>query len=321
MYPLMTRLYAIRYYILYESDINRIIHIKNIFMVSPSQFYYWLNKYGRNCTKESIVELESVNDKKEMTPYKITNAIKRYIVNAATRLKCTSMKNIKRSIMRIFNTSISIQHIYRILKEERITYKNVTYVKWPYTEKKLSDEKKRLKNELGNLEINNIISYDESSVEINMQNNKGWSKKNTRCLRQFKPRKVRMTLGLAINRAGVVGFKIVKKSFNGAIFKDFLDATLLPIINNNKILLDNATIHKCKLVKESLSKTTNKFVFNIPYHPQTNPVEYIFGIMKQKLRKLNVSTEEKLQKTIEKILKKIPVDIFNNCYSKSFSLL
>ena len=174
---------------------------------------------------------------------------------------------------------------------------------------------------MGNINDPNIISFDECSVEVNMQNNYGWSNKGQPCLKRFHPFRKRLSLALAINREGVVGYSLISNTFNGERFENFLAEHIFPTNKNKKILLDNFRAHKSKIVTESINKTNNKFVFNIPYNPQTNPVEYIFSIIKRKLSNKKVNNEDTLRKMISQIIEKIPKRIFNNCFNKSFGLL
>ena len=38
--------------------------------------------------------------------------------------------------------------------------------------------------------------------------------------------------------------------------------------------MDNATIHKTKKIKEELSTKKIKVIYNVPYHPEFNQIEY-----------------------------------------------
>lgn len=258
MYETKFKEATIRYYNMHKNNTNfRVADIRIIFNIAISTFYNWLSQYKNTNQQIQTATRKKIN--------KITPEITNYIVNSFTRLKYTSAKNVSRNIRRIFDVNISRSYLYYILKKEKITHKHCSYVKWPYSENKLINEKNRLRQELHNLNDTNIISFDESSVEINMKNNYGWSKRGKPCLRRFyAKRRFRVTLALAISREKIVGYKVVNGSFDSSKFKDFLQDTIYPKYNNSKILLDNSSIHKSQIIKESISKTTNKFVFNIP---------------------------------------------------------
>lgn len=308
------RLATIRFYNIHKNDTNfRVRQIYDIFNISLSTFYNWLNKY--------VSENDFIKTIRKPKISKITPEIKKYITKSFMKPKITSVINVIKNVRRIFSVKICKSYIYQIMKQEKITYKRVSHVKWPYTTKRLEKERIRLVNELGNINDQNIISFDECSVEINMQNNYGWSNKGHPCLRRFHPFRKRLSLALAVNRKGVVGYSLIANTFNGERFEKFLAENIFPTNNNKKILLDNFRAHKSKIVTESIKKTNNKFVFNIPYSPQTNPVEYIFSIIKRKLASKKVNNEHTLRKIISHIVENIPKKIFNNCFNKSFGLL
>jgi hypothetical protein len=37
--------------------------------------------------------------------------------------------------------------------------------------------------------------------------------------------------------------------------------------------MDNAVTHRANIVKDGILKTNNKFIYALPYQPNTNPVE------------------------------------------------
>ena len=97
-------------------------------------------------------------------------------------------------------------------------------------------------------------------------------------------------------------------------FKDFLmqlDNELRFRLTKNTyekrmvIMLDNASIHKTKAVKQLIKKL--KWVaFNIPsYSPELNQIEHTFGILKTKISKRNFSTRCLEQIIKEEIVKLI----------------
>jgi transposase len=51
------------------------------------------------------------------------------------------------------------------------------------------------------------------------------------------------------------------------------------------VLLDNARIHHYKKIKEFIiTKPKIEFIYNIPYTPETNPIERVFNDLKRDLR-------------------------------------
>ena len=47
-------------------------------------------------------------------------------------------------------------------------------------------------------------------------------------------------------------------------------------MKNKLLLFDNARSHIAKSVLKSIKNSENDYLLNIPYHPQTNPIESFF---------------------------------------------
>jgi hypothetical protein len=71
------------------------------------------------------------------------------------------------------------------------------------------------------------------------------------------------------------------------------------------IIMDNASSHRNKKVKEVIEKDNN-LLYSIPYQHFTNTIEQYFSILKSKLRKTHDIGLQKLKKNVNKIIKEIP---------------
>jgi transposase len=82
-------------------------------------------------------------------------------------------------------------------------------------------------------------------------------------------------------------------------------------------LLDNLPVHKTKKVKKMAIQRNLELVFLVPYFPQLNPVEEIFNVVKEYVRRCKPKTEEELRKTIAEIVTKLNEEdltkYFKNC--------
>ena len=84
--------------------------------------------------------------------------------------------------------------------------------------------------------------------------------------------------------------------------------------------MDNARIHHSKIVKDTVNESTNKILYNVPYNPETNPIEFVFSILKNEIRKKAPSTIPQIQKVINVALKKITKDKLKNIYNHSLHI-
>ena len=105
---------------------------------------------------------------------------------------------------------------------------------------------------------------------------------------------------LAISNKKTIAYKLIKGPVNGEHVYDFLINNVINGRTDIKILLDNArTHHYCK-IKENIKETKNQLVFNIPYHPQYNPIEYLNNVIKGDLKRRHVNDINKLENELKK---------------------
>jgi transposase len=169
---------------------------------------------------------------------------------------------------------------------------------------------------------NNIISIDESSFDTNISKINGWNVKGKRIINKRKDnQRKRITLILGITKNKVVGYKIINGSANKIHFEDFLKNEIL---NKNKksniLLMDNARIHHALTVKDYIKNTENKIIYNVPYNPETNPIEYVFSAIKNKVRKKNNSKIDKLKKNIIQAINNINKITLKNTFMHSINI-
>ena len=89
---------------------------------------------------------------------------------------------------------------------------------------------------------------------------------------------------------GIEDIYITKGTVNGDVFLDFVQKQLIPILNpfdgaspHSVVILDNASIHHTNDVLAAILSTGALVKFLPPYSPDMNPIEFVFGEMKQYL--------------------------------------
>ena len=169
--------------------------------------------------------------------------------------------------------------------------------------------------------MENIISIDETSIDTHLCYNYGWSKSGSKTIIKKTNKKIRYTVISAIGFNKVILNKIIKGSCNGEIFLHFIKELLIyfPKNENRKIILDNARIHHYRKLKEYIKKTNNvDFIYNIPYSPESNPIEKVFNEIKQKLKKVKFNNENILRE-IKKSFNTISGNNITKYYKKSLN--
>lgn len=233
--------------------------------------------------------------------------------------KFIQIKNIIRQIKNNCNLNIQKSTVYNIIKKLNYTYKKVRLNKVlgkDIIEHNMKVEKLK-KNINEHIKDNKEIwSLDESAFYINMINEYGWSKEGTRCIHDRENReRTRYTLELLISNNSVIKYKIYKGSLNKIKFDEFLNG-----INYEAkplIILDNASIHTADKIKNGPYK--EYLLYNVPYSPETNPIEMAFSKIKNLVKKQDNSTEEKLYKNIERGVKSLRAEDLQGFFNKSFS--
>ena len=104
-----------------------------------------------------------------------------------------------------------------------------------------------------------------------------------------------------LSTEGVEDTYITEGTVNGDIFLDFVRKQLVPILSpfdghtpRSVVILDNAAIHHVDRVVTTILSTGALLKFLPPYSPDMNPIELIFGEMKQYLQANNILFETSL---------------------------
>lgn len=164
----------------------------------------------------------------------------------------------------------------------------------------------------------NLISLDETSIEIGDKANYGWSRKGTIINKKVPHIRQRYSLIMAISYDKVIDYKLIKGSFNGESFKSFIERKC---INKKSLFMDNARIHHYKEFKNEIGKRECSLIYNVPYCPKYNPIEYVFNIIKSQLRKRDIQSLNDLNRELKKIIRELDKKSFSTYYNHSYKEL
>lgn len=98
-----------------------------------------------------------------------------------------------------------------------------------------------------------------------------------------KIKHVHYSLIMAAHMKGMTHSTLHVGSINGHRFADFVAD--LPFPRGTVIVLDNASIHKCAAARQVAAEHGYKLLFTPPYTPEFNPVEMMFGTIKNRFYK------------------------------------
>lgn len=115
---------------------------------------------------------------------------------------------------------------------------------------------------------------------------------------------------------GIHHYEIVdtsNKGIDGNRFADYLRrlAETLPPIH--VVVMDNASIHKDPHAQRALCETQMIFVYQSPYSPDLNPIEFVFGLIKCIVKRYEWSSDN-LVKIIEDTIATITIEKVQSYY-------
>ena len=116
---------------------------------------------------------------------------------------------------------------------------------------------------------------------------------------------------------------VFEGTLNKELFAEYLKKLKSYLADDDTLLMDNSSVHKSKLVLDTLRDLNIKYIFLPRYSPDYNPIELLWSYMKSILRKLKARTREKLYEGINFALDSVSLDYithwFEHCgYSVSF---
>jgi transposase len=138
---------------------------------------------------------------------------------------------------------------------------------------------------------------------------------------------------MAITTEKIVHHKELTESVNGDVFFSFIKDVINTLTEEGYIFLfDNVSFHKKKEMLEYITEKGHKYMFTPPYSPNLNPIENVFGIVKQQYYKDTkeepsyISTQKKVVKKIKKVIKNFPntntdlTKIFNRAFNYDYTI-
>lgn len=200
--------------------------------------------------------------------------------------------------------------IHNILSKNKITRKRLRSKYYP--EKREGQEQQDLDTFYNTLntkyDYSKTICMDESSIYLNMTLTYGRSKSGTRVLKKTNkyPYK-RFNLLCAISADKVVAWKLYPQRIGGIKTVDILEFyndNISKKYKNHLIIMDNAVIHKSKLIREKIEEDHNKLLYTVPYHPETNAIEEFFSQLKHYIKKESPNTYEDIVDVLTDIMDK-----------------
>jgi transposase len=166
------------------------------------------------------------------------------------------------------------------------------------------------------IKIQNLVTLDESSINLAYTRLYGRAKTNERIREgvvdtRFQRKSILSTMRLS----GSMCPLIFDGTLNQYMFAEYIRTYLKPTMSSKDILLlDNSSVHKSKLVLNTLKECGIKYLFLPPYSPDFNPIELLWARTKAILRKLKARTHSKLEEAIKSALESVKTEFITNWF-------
>lgn len=199
---------------------------------------------------------------------------------------------------------LSFKTLYSYLGKLSITYKKIIYKN--VNANSLRVKKERLDASLSifaaHLQSFDFIYIDEVSFNLQTWITRGWAHSGSFPKASRPGKSHNYSVIAAMDIKGILCFKVIKggvKSSDFFIFiQDIVDSDLNRFHRKPVILfMDNASIHKSKDYMQKFSNFYN-VMYNAPYTPQFNPIEFAFSKWKNSVRKSRPINEKQLLEAI-----------------------
>lgn len=166
----------------------------------------------------------------------------------------------------------------------------------------------------------NIISIDETAIYLNSKCTRGWAQKGCKCIIKERDNKIfqkKYSLLMAISNKQVMLYIIHENSINGQKYLDFIKELIKEYGKKYTLLMDNATIHKTKKFRDYIEHKKIDVLYNIPYNPETNPIEMLFSPIKNNVKLHNTKTIINIEQSIDNYIENINETTLTKMFEKN----
>ena len=158
-----------------------------------------------------------------------------------------------------------------------------------------------------------ILYIDESGINTNETAEYGWSPKGQRC-HSFRSGGHGTRLSMISAVRSNAPFKFIQPLvFQGScdrnIFVGWLEYLLKSLQHKDiqakryLVILDNASIHKGKVIDDLAAQYQARIVYLPAYSPDFNPIEKAWSVLKSKVRHMIAQNNKTLQETLDIVFK------------------
>ena len=239
----------------------------------------------------------------------LTRRQEKAVVHIVKQQNDITLQDIQQTVESDTNTfsnisSISLATIYRILKRNKITMKNLDFVPVSRNTPDTIEKRYTYVREMIRSSGQNFIYLDESGFNLHIRRRRGRNTIGRRAtITLANARGGNISVLVAISEGGLIHFSIQLGPFNTDKFIDFL-SELDAIVGQtpHNINMDNVSFHKSKEVTDWFEASIHTQMLLPPYSPFLNPTEEVFSKMKRDVGRWHSMTRRTLLDAIEAAL-------------------
>ena len=218
-----------------------------------------------------------------------------------------TMFDLHEALIKEFNLEekyISVWSLYNYMKSINFTHKKIIYKVQNANTPKVKEKRHDVALEIlsAYLKSFEFLYIDEISFNLELRPENGWSLIGKPNQTSKPPKSKNYSVICCMDINGIVAIKIVKGGVKAPDFFSYVAqivAKECPLFSKRKIVLmmDNAKIHHSKDYMVKFQKYTN-VIYNSPYTPQLNAIEFLFSRLKSDVKKKRSKSETELIKNI-----------------------
>lgn len=173
----------------------------------------------------------------------------------------------------------------------------------------------RFREHFRTIDVSKLYALDEMGTSEKTLPLYGYSKRGHRTrIVQSKGSWRNISSIACISVRGGVQHKFQKKSFDTASFCQFIRGIDIP--RGSILLMDNVSFHHSKESKASMEEMGITPLYIPPYSPDFNPIENVFSVVKNTIRKL-ISDKCAVVKAVSTAFSQISAEVVRSCFKRS----
>ena len=219
----------------------------------------------------------------------LMHALKRFVASAVAANPFLTARQLQQMCATSTSLRPSESSVYRALHALSLTYKSAfRQVARTHDGQAILDFCKRFDDAW---KSKTLVALDEMGVHMGMRPRKGWAPAGCRLVAASSSmRHAKLTVVMAVSRTAIVGSQTSRNNMNKERFMQFMKDLDVP--SGTTVLMDNIAFHKSKEVVQLMRERGIHPLYTLPYSPATNPIENLFSVIKQDLRRHCNGTED-----------------------------